>query len=132
LKTKLALALLVVVSVGLCQAPESLSPETITTFGLMNGRAWNSMDENMRVSYVTGASDALRFSKYADYDSFFRALTAGENSKALTRLYDEPANALIPIIHALGIVVMKTRGASSEEIAVATAKLRRLAAEPPK
>jgi hypothetical protein len=98
----------------------------------MNGRAWNSMDDGMRISYITGAADAFRFSGYAEFDSFFHALTTGENSKALSHFYDEPENALIPIIDALGIVTMKTKGASPAEIATATAKFRRLATKPSK
>lgn len=91
----------------------------VKTFGLFNGYAWNAFGsaEVQRI-YLAGASEALIREAPAIFEKSYTTgnLTTADVQVLVTNFYSETANLPIPIIDALHVVSMKTRGVSQEDI----------------
>jgi hypothetical protein len=97
-----------------------------TTYGDINGRAWNEASKDAKLFYLMGVAEGIvRVSP----DVFTKTYMAGTLSNdevrtAIDRFFGEPENLLIPIIDALHIVSMKTNGALQSEIDTKLSVLR--------
>lgn len=102
--------------------------DTTKTFGYQNGRSWASMSESMKLGFVVGCGEGLAFAEMRKFgEQFPSKSTNGEIVKGLDKFYDEPANAPIPIVGALGVFAAQVRGASASEITEMIESLRRVA-----
>ena len=91
----------------------------IRTGGLTNGRAWTSMNDEMRMSYLIGYLDAAVIADPAStlVVDAFRCCKYSEISSGLTKFYtSEPAYARIPVPIALRLVLDRAKGVPAEKI----------------
>jgi hypothetical protein len=100
-------------------------PEDGRTLGFLNGRTWRDESADAKISYMSGLLEMLLLTPGADASKYFgRNLTASENSSAVDRFYEEPANLFIPVPFALQVVAMQANGASSDDTEKFTATVR--------
>ena len=96
-----------------------------TSGPFLNGRAWLSWDDGMRLGFVIGIAELHMIANENLPIVWFKGKPAnGEVMKGLQDFYQEPANARIAILEAISVVAMKFNGESSKNIDDATAILR--------
>lgn len=99
-----------------------------TTCSLDNGHHWQSGSESYRIGYLAGVMDAMmQVHQYKEY--FPDGVTAGDVSKTVSKLYDDPANVLIPIVDILITAKHRFEGVSSEIINLQLQELRKASME---
>lgn len=93
------------------------------TWGAKNGRAWDKMSNLMRLAYVLGMDDTVKFyavasdtSKSSAYD-YFRCstCTVGEIIDGITAIYSAPERKILPIPIAAVIYFKKAKGAAAAD-----------------
>jgi hypothetical protein len=95
------------------------------TLGFLNGRTWRDASADTKVAYMSGLLEMLLLTPGADASKYFgRNLTAAENSSAVDRFYEEPANIAIPVPFALQIVAMHANGDTPDKVENFTATVR--------
>ena len=108
----------------------------IKTGRYLNGRAWNTMSDDSRVSYAIGFNDALmaaRIMTMAEEPKctpiIERQIPEGFNltelADAVTLFYNDPTNVRIPIHNAFRLTFKKMQGIPSEEYERIVAAMRR-------
>jgi hypothetical protein len=99
----------------------------LQTNGRFNGRAWNSLDEARKQVFLIGMKDGM-FEVEPNIETsstyFPKTLELNEFTKALDQLYNDPANILIPIVHAMALITLKVNGAQPVTIDKILAQLR--------
>lgn len=96
--------------------PENLSLHV--TAGWLNGRMWLIMDKMERVFYVKGVADSADDSREALLIP--PSSTTEEVVDGITQFYkSDTVNLPLPVISALRLYVMKSRGATATELDVA-------------
>ncbi|HEX4137021.1 MAG TPA: hypothetical protein VHY84_20590 [Bryobacteraceae bacterium] len=111
-----AVAVLICAQVVAAQAP--LGGSDVMTYGKINGRAWRSMPDAAKITYVVGALEGAMSASPAEYAAKYMLgeLKTGEVRDAIDRFFAEPENILINVIEALHIVAMRVMGASQQSI----------------
>lgn len=100
------------------------------TYGICNGRAWQTFPHSEKIVYTTAASEALVVAAATEHPVYFTYNLSGEEFvKAVDRFYQEPENLPIPIMHALKLVTLKADGEDPDRIAKLVATERRRAVE---
>jgi len=109
---------------------------------LINGRPWKRLDEQSRITYLTGLEDggALLIDEMADSergkDTAREAFTAlgrltvkgfrfSDIMKEIDAFYEQSSNARVPVVDAYRHVLKKFKGASPETLATNEAALRK-------
>jgi hypothetical protein len=108
----------------------------LTTHGMLNCRAWKGSGDALRIVYVTAGMEMLlrvlmdterdqeavkaSFGKYMPYD-----LKVEEMRDGTTQICAQPENAMIPVVDALKLLSLKTRGSSPSELEEALATSRK-------
>lgn len=107
------------------------------TWGKWNGRAWIQMTRSSRIAYVTGVREGMSalatdFGLHGNpaYKVWFCSVcTSDEVVDGVTAFYEDPAHKVIPVVNALRFYVMKTKGASQDEVNGEVRRLLRRIAE---
>jgi hypothetical protein len=113
--------LVVFLLLAVCALPMAADGvDDIRTAGLSNGRAWTSMTDDMRMSYLIGYLDACVIANPAStvVIDAFHCCKYSEISSGITRFYStEPAYARIPVPIALRLFLDRAKGVPAEKIA---------------
>jgi len=129
MRTRLVLILLIA-PICLPQTRES----SATTFGVSNGRFWQSFTSVEKITYLAGVFDGFLsmdtiLDKHETPNFFAKGSNLKEYVTAVDLFYQEPANLPIPLSFALRAVTMKANGEDAAEIGKATEAVRRKIAE---
>lgn len=118
---------------GIC---EDSGLNLFNTFGAMNGRRWNILDEHQKSSYIMGFREGLLAASVDDtaevgcqsYPALLKAsipnATNGEVANVITDFYKDSANVNIPVFVAFQYARNKIAGATKEELDKLAASMR--------
>jgi hypothetical protein len=104
---------------------------TVTTCDLRNGRAWMTWSASTKTVYLAGLADALNrvdvqrstTSVFRDY--FSAKATWAELVSGIDKIYQDSANATLPIMDALSAFCERANGMSPDKLEEELARLRR-------
>jgi hypothetical protein len=103
----------------------------VTTCGLRNGRAWITWTQSAKVVYLVGISDAgvreeaQSGTKSMLRDYFTAKATYAEIASGIDKIYEDSANAMLPIMDALSAFCERANGLSPTKLEEELARLRR-------
>jgi len=97
---------------------------------LLNGRVWLLWTTSQKIAYVQGVADGIEICSASNKVEFPEALacrtcTVSDVTDLIDGFYnvDRAVRVVIPIPLAMKLALMKTHGASTDEIAAATAAM---------
>jgi hypothetical protein len=125
-------------------------PEVYQTNGQLNGRYWESLEEQFKTEFIVGYSEDISSAQVVPFAALALANSKldenGNKSlvniqqllfplgvpyvevmKGMDRLYAEPENLPLPISSALRVLAMKFRSDKSEDVEAELRRLRILA-----
>ena len=134
------LPVVVVILLGFCFAQDIPTAgskalnEQWHTHGLYNGRYWNIMSDQEKLSYLSGLMDGLSQASPPVIQQYSVGghLDASEVRTAIDQFYTDPTNFSVTIMGALRIVVMKIHGLPQPQIDAEISALRRSAMQTPR
>lgn len=107
------------------------------TYGLVNGRMWQIMPDDVRTMYLIGLGEGMvrgiglgegmvRGGASQEVLNGYRpkGISFSEIKEAIDKVYAEPENRLIPVIDCLRIVTLKANGAPQLKVDAQLAALR--------
>jgi hypothetical protein len=102
----------------------------VRTGEMSNGRLWASMSPDIKTMYLTGIKDILIATKPPEESQYLPGrYSVAEITKSIDHFYESPENALIPVVFALRVCVMKFNGASPALIDAVVTSMRKAIAE---
>lgn len=115
--TLLALALLIGGFAGSAAPHATNKCPNCYTGGILNGRAWLSMNNSQRSMYLTGFADGIKVSNGGMTPGQYvcRGCWVDEMRDGVTRVYTDPATRPLPIAQALQLYILQANGLSKKE-----------------
>ena len=104
------------------------------TGGLLNGRAWLSMNNSQRSMYITGFADGVKVSNGGMTPSQYlcRSCRVDAMRDGVTQVYFDSATQSLPIAHALQLYILRANGLSKKQYDEKVSEYLRQLAQPPK
>jgi hypothetical protein len=125
------LVLLLLLLTPLCTAQ---GIEKDLTSGFPNGRFWHRIDRMGKLIYVMAFSDGIAAGpgtsdeRVKAVEHYMASSNHGELIDGIDKLYEQPENAMLPIVWIMEVFSMKARGATPNEIGDRLASYRKHAA----
>ena len=103
----------------------------VTTCDLRNGRAWTTWSQSTKFVYLAGIADAMvreeaqSGTRSVLRDYFAANATYAEVASGIDKIYEDSANATLPIIDALSAFCQRANGMPPAKLEDEMARVRR-------